>query len=68
MSSSDSSSSSSGLTLSSLFHILIFIFILVGFYYIGTGKVEGSSRTIYLLLFYAASFILYTTQILQHIY
>lgn len=58
MSSSDSSSSSSGLTLSSLFHILIFVFILVGFYYIGTGKVEGSSRTILLVVIFCSIFYL----------
>ena len=58
MSSSDSNSSNGGLTLGSLFKIMIFVFILVGFYYIGTGKVEGSSRTILLVVLLCSIFYL----------
>tara|TARA_B100000963_G_C22623659_1_gene671229 strand:+ start:398 stop:1252 length:855 start_codon:yes stop_codon:yes gene_type:complete len=57
MSSSDSSNSST-FTLKSLLNLLIFVFIIVGFYYIGSGKVEGTSRIILLVVIFCSIFYL----------
>ena len=53
-----SSSDSSTFTLKSLLNLLIFVFIIVGFFYIGTGKVQGTSRTILLVVIFCSIFYL----------
>ena len=53
-----SSSDSSTFTLKFFLNLLIFVFIIVGFFYIGTGKVQGTSRTILLVVIFCSIFYL----------